>query len=93
MHGNLLPNKKLYSLDLISAQAQHALSAQHAPNLETLQHCLGHVNYQTLRDMVNNGMIEGTPKTFHQETLSLNVCPGETDQDTCSKVTQGEAGA
>ena len=64
VHGNLLPNKKLYSLDLISTQAQHALSTQHAPNLETLQHCLGHVNYQTLRDMVNNGMIKGMPKNL-----------------------------
>ena len=63
-HGTLLPNKKLYSLDLISAQAEHALSAQHAPNLETLHRRLGHANYQTLRDMVNNGMIEGMPKNL-----------------------------
>ena len=63
-HRTLLPNKKLYSLDLISAQAENALSAQHAPNLETLHCHLGHANYQMLRDMVSNGMIEGMPKNL-----------------------------
>ena len=44
-YGTLLPNKKLYSLDLISTQAKHTLSAQHAPNLKTLHCCLGHANH------------------------------------------------
>jgi hypothetical protein len=63
-HGALLANKNLYSLSLLSAQAEHALTTQHTPDLETLHRRLGHANYQTLRDMVSNRMIQGMPKSL-----------------------------
>ena len=64
VHSTLLPNKNLYSLALISTQSEHALTTQHAPDLKTLHCCLGHVNYQMLKDMVNNRMIQGMPKSL-----------------------------
>ena len=65
--GTLLPNKNLYSLALHSPHAEHTFTAQHAPDLETLHRRLGHANYQTLRDMVSNGMIPGMPKHLLRE--------------------------
>ena len=69
MRGTLLPTKNLYSLALHSAHAEHTLMAQHAPNLETLHHHLGHANYQTIRDMVKSGMIPGMPPGLHLEDV------------------------
>lgn len=48
--GPLLPQKRLYSLD-ISAQAEHALAVHNSPDLETWHCHLGHINYQSLLDM------------------------------------------
>ena len=73
--GTLLPTKNLYSLVLHSAHAEHALAVQHAPNLETLHRRLGHANYQTLRDMVKNGMIPGmTPNLLHEDPPKCEFC-------------------
>jgi len=65
--STLLPNKNLYSLTLHSIYAEHTFTAQHAPDLKTLQCCLSHTNYQTLKDMVSGGMIPGMPKHLHCE--------------------------
>ena len=65
--GTLLPNKNLYSLALHSIHAEHVFTAQHAPDLETLHRRLGHVNYQTLKDMISSGMIPGMPKYLLRE--------------------------
>ena len=65
--GTLLPTKNLYSLVLHSVHAEHVLAAQHAPDLETLHRRLGHANYQTLRDMIKNGMIPGMTQNLLQE--------------------------
>ena len=63
--GTLLPTKNLYSLALHSIHAEHAFTANHTPDLETLHRHLGHANYQTLRDMVRKGMIPGMPTSLH----------------------------
>ena len=64
-HGMLLPTKNLYSLALHSIHTEHAFTANHTPDLETLHCCLSHANYQTLRDMVRKGMIPGMPTSLH----------------------------
>ena len=73
--GTLLPNKNLYSLALQSIYAEHVFAAQHVPDLETLHCCLGHVNYQKLKDMVSNGMIPGMPKyLLHKDPPKCEFC-------------------
>jgi hypothetical protein len=61
--GALLPNH-LYSLNLQSVSAQHALSAQHAPDLMTWHRRLGHTNFQTIKEMAKSGTITGMPSSF-----------------------------
>ena len=67
MCGTLLPTKNLYSLVLHSIHAKHVLTVQHTPNLETLHCHLGHMNYQTLRDMIKNQKIPGMTQNLLQE--------------------------
>ena len=59
--GPLLPKKNLYSLDLHSLHAEHALAASHAPDLETWHRRLGHANYQAVKEMAKSGIIPGMP--------------------------------
>lgn len=61
--GALLPNR-LYSLNLQSVSAEHALSAQHVPDLMTWHRRLGHTNFQTIREMAKLGTIAGMPSSF-----------------------------
>jgi hypothetical protein len=62
--GSLLPTKNLYSLDLLSPHAEHALTISHAPDLATWHRRLGHANYQAVREMAKNGLIPGMPTNF-----------------------------
>jgi hypothetical protein len=57
--GTLLPQKNLYSLNILLAQAEHVLIVHHTPTLETWHHRLGHANYQSIHDMFNNGHLKG----------------------------------
>lgn len=57
--GELLPSMRLYTLELHSPTADHALAVTHAPDLETWHRRLGHVGYQSLQDMARKGMVEG----------------------------------
>jgi len=59
--GTLLPNKKLYSLNLHSATANHTFTIHKSPDLETWHHHLGHANYQSLWDMAKKGTLTGVP--------------------------------
>ena len=64
-HGSLTPSKGLYTLDLHSPQAEHTLTASSdSASIETWHCHLGHANYQTLKDMARNRLIEGMPTTF-----------------------------
>jgi len=63
--GSLAPSKGLYTLNLHSPQAEHALTASSdSVSIETWHCRLGHANYQTLKDMARNHLIEGMPTTF-----------------------------
>jgi len=59
--GSLLTKKNLYSLDLHSPLAEHALTTSHAPDLETWHHHLRHANYQAIKGMAKSGIIPGMP--------------------------------
>ena len=64
--GALIPcgsrlSKKLYSLNLCSATADHAFAVHKSPSLETWHHRLGHANYQSLWDMAKKGTLTGAP--------------------------------
>ena len=62
--GPLLPKKNLYSLDLHSLHAEHALATSHAPDLETWHRRLGHANYQAIKEMAKSGIIPGMPASL-----------------------------
>jgi transposase InsO family protein len=52
-------SSRLYSLNLHSAQAEHALSATTSPGLETWHRRLGHPSYQILQEMARKGTVKG----------------------------------
>ena len=62
--GSLLPKKNLYSLDLLSPHAEHALTISHAPDLGTWHRRLGHANYQAVKEMAKSDLIPGMPTIF-----------------------------
>ena len=63
-HESLLPKKNLYSLDLLSPHAEHALTLSHSPDLATWHRCLGHTNYHAVKEMAKSGLIPGMPTNF-----------------------------
>ena len=64
-HRSLSPSKGLYTLDLYSPQAEHVLTTSSDSSSIETWHChLGHANYQMLKDMACNRLIEGMPATF-----------------------------
>ena len=73
-HGTLLPNKKLYSLTLQSATADHALAAHNAPNITTWHRRLGHANYNSLLDMARKGTIPGMPTQSSTKPPKCDSC-------------------
>ena len=61
----LAPSKGLYTLDLHSPQAEHVLTtSSDSSSIKMWHHHLGHANYQMLKDMAHNHLIEGMPATF-----------------------------
>lgn len=72
--GPLIPNQHHYSLDLHSAHAEHAFSTQHAVNLDTWHHRLGHANYQAIMGMAKSGTITGMPSTFPSKLPKCDSC-------------------
>lgn len=72
--GPLIPSKRLYCLNIQSAYAEHALSAQHSPTIETWHRRLGHVNYQAITEMARNGMIAGMPSAFSSKPPKCESC-------------------
>ena len=63
-HGSLLPKKNLYSLDLLSPHAEHALTLSHSPDLATWHRRLGHANYHAVKEMAKSSLIPGMPTNF-----------------------------
>ncbi|KAG5732659.1 hypothetical protein E4T56_gene16773 [Termitomyces sp. T112] len=75
-HGPLIPNQRLYSLNLNSAFTEHrALTTHHTTNLETWHHHLGHANYQTIIDMAKSGMVPVVEPGRVLEQVSASPSP------------------
>ncbi|GLB40854.1 putative mitochondrial protein [Lyophyllum shimeji] len=55
--GRLLPDSRLYAINIHAASAEHALSARHSPDLGTWHRRLGHANYQAISEMAKAGLI------------------------------------
>ncbi|GLB33459.1 hypothetical protein LshimejAT787_0103430 [Lyophyllum shimeji] len=55
--GTLIPNQRLYALDLQFVSADRALAARQSTDLGTWHRRLGHANYQTIRAMAKSGTI------------------------------------
>jgi hypothetical protein len=72
--GPLIPSKRLYSLTLHSAYAEHILSAQHSPDIETWHRRLGHANFQAITEMARKGMIAGMPSSFSSKPPKCESC-------------------
>ena len=73
--GSLTSLKGLYTLDLHSPHAEHALSAQsNNSDIMTWHHHLGHANYQTIKDMTHKHLIEGMPATFSTVPPDCDSC-------------------
>jgi len=73
--GSLAPSKGLYTLDLHSPHAEHTLTASFGSlSIETWHRCLGHANYQTIKEMVHNRLIEGMPATFSTAPPDCDSC-------------------
>jgi transposase InsO family protein len=63
-------SSRLYSLNLHSAQAEHALSITSSPGLETWHRRLGHPSYQILQEMARKGMVKGMSPSCSSATPS-----------------------
>jgi hypothetical protein len=51
--------KHLYTLNMGSPLVKHSFIATRILDMETWRHHLGHVNYKSIVDMSNNGMVKG----------------------------------
>ena len=83
--GSLLPNKNLYTLDITSAHAEHALSVHAQPTIETWHHRLGHANFQTVSEMVRNGLIKGASASSHKPAKCDSCILGKQTQTSVPK--------
>jgi len=73
--GMLVQSKGLYSLNLHAPYAKHALAASSpGPSIESWHCHLSHVNYQTIRDMARNRLVEGMPITFSTMPPDCDSC-------------------
>ena len=73
--GMLVQLKGLYSLNLHAPYAEHALATSSpGPSIESWHCCLSHVNYQTIRDMAHNRLVEGMPVTFSTAPPDCDSC-------------------
>jgi hypothetical protein len=73
--GTLLRSKGLYALQLHTPHAEHALAALSSdPGIETWYRCLGHANYQTIKDMARNRLVDGMPITFSTTPPDCDSC-------------------
>jgi hypothetical protein len=50
--------KRLYTLEITSPLIEHLFIATRVPDIETWHHRLGHVNYKSIVDMSDNGMVK-----------------------------------
>ena len=58
--GNISPiRKRLYMLDMNSPLVKHSFITTRVPDIETWHRRLGHVNYKSIVDMSDNGMVRG----------------------------------
>jgi hypothetical protein len=58
--GKISPmGKRLYTLDMGSPLVEHTMIATRVPDIETWHRRLGHVNYQSIVDMSDIGMVKG----------------------------------
>jgi hypothetical protein len=64
-------SKKLYTLNIQSTTADHALTVPKSPILETWLRCLGPTNHQSLWDMAKKGTLTGALLT---SPLKLPMC-------------------
>jgi len=72
---SLAPLKGLYTLDLHSPHAEHTLTASFgSSSIETWHRRLGHANYQTIKEMACNHLIEGMPATFSTAPPDCDSC-------------------
>src|SRR5882762_2116861 len=51
--------KRLYTLEITSPLVEHSFIATRVPDIETWHRRLGHVNYKSIIDMLDNGMVKG----------------------------------
>jgi len=51
--------KRLYTLSMESPLVEHSFIATRVPDIETWHRRLGHVNYRSIVDMSDNGMVKG----------------------------------
>jgi hypothetical protein len=71
----LLQLKGLYALYLHDPYAEHALATSSSDaSIETWHRCLGHTNYQTIKDIVRNRLVEGMPITFSTALPDCDSC-------------------
>lgn len=58
--GKISPiGKHLYMLNMDSPLVKHSFIATRVPDIETWHRRLGHVNYKSIVDMSENGMVKG----------------------------------
>ena len=73
--GSLASSKGLYTLNLHSLHAEHALTTSSGSSSIETWHChLGHANYQTIKDMAHNRLIKGMPSTFSTALPDCDSC-------------------
>lgn len=73
--GPLIPGKRLYTIELQDALAEHALTAAQRPvKIDTWHWRLGHANYQVVATMARNGLLPGTPSTSLLAQPKCDVC-------------------
>jgi Reverse transcriptase (RNA-dependent DNA polymerase)/GAG-pre-integrase domain len=79
--GVLLPDQRLYALNITPYQIDTAYPIIHIPSLDTWHRRLGHANFQTISDMARNGTIKGMP-------LSITNAPAKCDSCILGKQTK-----
>jgi Reverse transcriptase (RNA-dependent DNA polymerase)/GAG-pre-integrase domain len=79
--GALLPDLKLYALNIPIYPTDTAYPVVHIPDLDTWHRRLGHANFQTISDMARIGTIKGMP-------LSITNAPPKCDSCILGKQTK-----